>query len=540
MRFYLLLLFVSVIRLSTVTAQGLDELESFTDCSEKSWTIVQDESSQALWSCTTNFGEPILRLRGSDEQYSIWLVSELMSFDQLSMPFISFKYKNTIVNGALDLLYSIDYTGESTIQNIESATWLTIPTNLYPIGDDDEISNAAHHPSIALDFLKGESVYFAFKFSSTSGDFDMSLDELRIRSDYYRDVEGSIQAGDRCADVKTALTALIDDHQVIPYTDVSFDIWDSHFTTDLRMNDEGERLIIWDMYGDNPSGQEVYEYIAGEDKDFGEEIELEGLYYNREHSFPKSWWGGDRETDQYSDIHYVVPVDKVVNTIRSNFPYGETDDVIRQTTNGSKLGFSSVEGYTREVFEPIDEYKGDVARMHLYVATRYGPEAAAWKREDSRGQLILSGEENSFFVDWYLNLLLKWHRQDPVSPKEIDRNNAVFTIQGNRNPFIDHPEYADLIWGNEEGLSCDMVTDVEDVKSTIELSIQPNPVDHEFVINASDRIDRIRLYDLNGRRVLESENRTTISVENLDKGIYIVQLLFKENGLILNQKIIKL
>lgn len=539
MRIYFSILFMSCVGLHFISAQGLSEIESFNDCSQNSWTIIQEASSQSTWSCATDFGEPIIRLRGSETNYSIWLVSELIAFGQSAMPFISFKYKNAIVNGDLELFFASDYTGGSTIQAIESATWSPVPISLYPIGDDNEISNAAYHPSIALDFLIGQSVHFAFRFTSTSGEFDMALDELQIRSDYYADIDMGIQLGDRCADLKSSLTTLLDDHRVIPYTDRSFDIWDSHFTTDLRLNDAGEQLIIWDMYSDNPAGPEAYEYIPGEDKDFGEDIDQEGLYYNREHSFPTSWWGGNRDTDQYSDIHFIIPADKIVNTTRSNFPYGETDDLIIETSNGSKLGFSSLEGFTLEVFEPIDEYKGDVARMHLYVATRYGPVAGAWQNVDSRGQRVLSGEEYSFFVDWYLDVLLKWHRQDPVSQKEIDRNNAVFSIQGNRNPYIDHPEYADLIWGNEDGITCDMVTDVEDVIQPIKIDLSPNPVFNELVINGTN-IDGIRIFDMSGRQVLEQEYRSVISLQHLEKGLYIIQLLFNEHGYALNQKIVKL
>lgn len=331
MRIYFTVIFMACFGLQFLLAQVLNEIESFNDCPQNSWTIIQEDSSQPAWSCTTDFGEPIIRLRGSDANYSIWLVSELIPLDQSSMPFISFKYRNAIVNGDLELLYTSNYTGGSTIQEVESATWSPLSISLYPIGDDNEISNAVYHPSISLDFLNGQSVYFAFRFTSTSGEFDMALDELQIKSDYYTDIETGIQSGDRCADLKSSLTVLLDDHLVIPYTDRSFDIWDSHFTTDLRLNDAGERQIIWDMYSDNPDGAEPYEFIPGEDKDFGEDIDQEGLYYNREHSFPTSWWGGNQETDQFSDIHFIIPADKIVNATRLNFPYGETDDLDRKS-----------------------------------------------------------------------------------------------------------------------------------------------------------------------------------------------------------------
>lgn len=540
MRFIISIVASFFIYLNTQTAQILNQVESFNDCSDNSWAIIAESNSESSWNCTIDSEESVLRLRGSSTDFTIWLVSELISLDQLTMPYLSFKYKNAIVNGDLELLYSTDFNGEFSFEKVGSSTWSDIPINLYPIGNDNEISNAAFHPAISLGFLKGESVYFAFRFKSASGEFDLALDEVYLNSDYYSRIQSSIKSGNRCGDLKTDLTELIQDHQVIPYTDRTFDIWDSHFTTDLRQNDAGDKLIIWDMYGDNPNGTDPYEYIAGEDKDFGEEIELEGLYYNREHSFPKSWWGGDTKTVQYSDIHYVIPADKVVNTIRLNFPYGETDNAITETANGSKMGISSIEEYTREVFEPIDEYKGDVARMHLYVATRYGVMAADWKNEDSRGQRILSGEEHTFFVEWYLNLLLKWHRQDPVSQKELDRNNAVFSIQKNRNPFIDHPEYADLIWGDQDGTVCDMVTSASELVFAKSVAIQPNPVYDHFTVITEIEIDVLNVFDLNGKLVLTQEYKSNVWLEGLEKGMYILQLLSKEQDQIYSQKLIKL
>lgn len=538
MRYFLFTVFY--LFLNSLIAQSLNELESFNDCSDNSWVIVQKDVNDPTWDCTALFGEPVIRLRGSNSAFKIWLVSELISFDQLSMPYISFKYINEIVNGQLELFFSTDFTGEYNFDMLESSSWSSIPLNLYPIGEDDEIRNAVFHPSIGLDFLENQTGYIAFRFSSSEGEFDFILDELNLNSDYYSGMEASIKDGNRCSDLKADLSALINNHHIIPYSDRSFDVWDSHFTTDLRLDDANDQLIIWDMYTDNPGGNDVSEFIAGRDRDMGDEVDAEGFFYNREHSFPTSWWGGDIETVQYSDIHYVIPVDKVVNAIRLNFPYGETDNPITVTENGSKMGISSLEGFTREVFEPIDEYKGDLARMHLYVSTRYAGMAADWKTQDSRGQRVLSGEEYNFFVDWYLNLLLKWHRQDPVSQKEIDRNNAVFSIQGNRNPFIDHPEYADLIWGNQDGVACDMITNAEDLFFQEIVVIQPNPVHYELIITSDLPVDLINLFDVNGQLILSQNDTSTINVEQLDKGMYILQFISKEKGQVQSQKIVKL
>ena len=176
-----------------------------------------------------------------------------------------------------------------------------------------------------------------------------------------------------------------------------------------------------------------------------------GDCWNREHSFPKSWWGGG--TDQrYSDIFHLYPTDGYVNNQRNNYPFGECANGTRlQVTIGGKtyvgkgkLGYSTFDGYSDKVFEPDDEYKGDFARSYFYVATAYY-NSTGWTGDMLKG----SSNHFPFFTDWAINLLLKWHRQDPVSQKEIKRNNYAHSWQGNRNPYIDHPELAEHIWGNK-------------------------------------------------------------------------------------------
>lgn len=520
----LLILMLALVNPAGVFLQGINKIESFTDCSTTTWNTIQANSNASDWNCTKEFEDFAIRLRGDRENFEIWLVSEMVQFDANSQPFIIFNYKNKKVNGKLELLYSTDFSGRYDYQEVVSASWETIPINLYPIGDDNEINTFIRHPAISLSELTEEDIYFSFRFTNESGDYDLLLDELWLHQDYYSRVESSIEFGYRCADIKSELSALIDDHQMIPYTASEFDTWDSHFTTDIRLNDRGDRYIIWDMYSDNPDGAEAYEYIPGRDQDFGADIAREGLYYNREHSFPKSWWGGDFENAQFSDIHFVIPVDKEVNSIRLNYPYGETANPVLETSNGSKLGNSTAPEYPNRVFEPIDEYKGDVARMHLYVATRYELLAANWKNEDSRGDAVLSGDRYTFFEDWYLNTLLKWHAQDPVSQKEIDRNNAVFSIQHNRNPFIDHPEYVGLIWGDEMGTACDEITSDEDVFTIEALSVYPNPVTDLLRIQTAFEFDRISVTSLIGRKRLIEGDSNFIHTSDFDAGVYMIQL----------------
>ena len=173
-----------------------------------------------------------------------------------------------------------------------------------------------------------------------------------------------------------------------------------------------------------------------------------GDCYNREHSFPKSWFNDAKP--MYSEAFHIYPTDGKVNGQRSNFPYGECANGTTLSSSGSvkalgRLGDCTFPGYSGTVFEPDDQYKGDFARSYFYMAAAYNDKIAGWNSK------MLAGNSYPVFSSWAINLLLKWHRQDPVSQKELDRQEVVYGAQGNRNPFIDHPELAEYLWGNKKG-----------------------------------------------------------------------------------------
>ncbi len=241
-------------------------------------------------------------------------------------------------------------------------------------------------------------------------------------ADYYQSCEN--KSG------RALLSAL---HSVVgPHKTVSYDgLWDLYRTSDVRPNGH-----LWDMYS-------TKEWIPGQ-KQCGS-YKLVGDCVNREHSFPKSWFNDAKP--MYSDAFHLYPTDGKVNGQRSNFPYGECAGGTTLPSNGSvralgRLGTSTFPGYTGKVFEPVDEYKGDFARSYFYMAAAYNDRIASWSSP------MLAGNAYPAFSSWAVNLLLKWHRQDPVSQKELDRNEAVYARQRNRNPFIDHPELVEFIWGN--------------------------------------------------------------------------------------------
>jgi len=231
--------------------------------------------------------------------------------------------------------------------------------------------------------------------------------------------------------LKTQLYNIIKGHTSVSYNP---SVWDAIYTTDVKPNG-----YVWDMYSDKPGGSPAYDYTLGDDQCGN--YSGEGSCYNREHSFPKSWF--DDASPMYTELFHVYPTDGYVNGKRSNFPFGEVGSASWTSTNGSKLGTSNYPGYSGTVFEPIDEYKGDFARTYFYMATRYENVISSWP-----GSAMLDGTNEQCYSDWALAMLIEWHENDPVSQKEIDRNDAVYAIQHNRNPFIDHPEYVNKIWGD--------------------------------------------------------------------------------------------
>jgi len=162
----------------------------------------------------------------------------------------------------------------------------------------------------------------------------------------------------------------------------------------------------------------------------------EGDCYNREHSWPKSWWGG-KKNDAYSDLFHVYPSDSFVNSKRSYYPYGNVDFPLYTSSGGSRLGYCNVTGFSGTCFEPSGKHKGNLARGHFYMALRYGNEFSCCDKE---------GVDGAQIKPWLMRVLLQWHQEDAVEMWEQEFNNRVAALQGNRNPFIDFPSLAEFFF----------------------------------------------------------------------------------------------
>lgn len=238
--------------------------------------------------------------------------------------------------------------------------------------------------------------------------------------------------GKRDAALKEALRSLIYNHTEVS----SYDALPSYFQrTDIYPGTNR----WWDMYSDMP----IY-------------LPWSGKLLNREHAFPKSWWGGGKNTPAYVDLNHLYPAEAAANMAKSNWPLGEVASSPSFDNDWVLVGppVSGQGGGAQKVFEPNDEYKGDFARTYFYMVTCYSN--LTWA---SKYDWMLQQNDYPTLDTWAVNLLLKWHKADPVSQKEEQRNDVVYSIQNNRNPFIDHPELADYIWGDKRGIVYDIEVD---------------------------------------------------------------------------------
>ena len=299
-------------------------------------------------------------------------------------------------------------------------------------------------------------------------------------ANYYNSANGL--TGDR---LKAALHNIVKGHTSISYAQ----IWNAFWSTDNKGNG-----VVWDMYSDRPNGTPPYTYQLGQNQCGN--YDSEGDCYNREHSWAQSWFGNDNTAK--TDLHHIFATDGFVNQKRSNYPFGEVLSASWTSKNGSKLGSCKTPGYSGTVFEPIDAYKGDFARAIMYMSVRYYGEDASWSSSDMTTKSVIK--------PWAVDMLLRWNELDPVSQKEIDRNNAIYNdYQHNRNPFVDHPEYARMIW-------------------------DPHWSADEYVLPNDIQADCIIVYDISGRMLLKksvmNEEEEMVSLKNqLQRGCYLIQLL---------------
>ncbi|MBB6372272.1 endonuclease [Chryseobacterium shigense] len=301
--------------------------------------------------------------------------------------------------------------------------------------------------------------------------------------------------------LKNKLSQIITDgHQAKTYNG----LWTAYQTTDRDYFYENDGTVL-DIYSENPTGQDPYNYtiITNQCGQYNSESDC----YNREHIVPQSLF--DEASPMVADVNFIRATDGKVNGMRSNYPFGKVQNASFTSLNGSKLGSSASPGYGGTVFEPIDAFKGDVARMIFYFVTRYQSQLGSFTSANGTGDM-LGTTAFPGLQTWELDQLRAWHISDPVSSAEIARNNATYEYQQNKNPFIDHPEFVELIWGSA-------VADTQSPTAATNLVAQ-NPTSSTMSLSWTAATDNIGVvaYNVYANGVLKATvSGTTATVQGL-------------------------
>lgn len=337
-----------------------------------------------------------------------------------------------------------------------------------------------------------------------------------IPEGYYSSLDGLTSAN-----LKTALHNIIcqDTTHYLGYGSNTGHTWQGFYSTD---RDPATNEVI-DMYSDS-ARYFASNYVALGYPGFGMTIQIE-------HSVPKSWWGCDINHPDCAarDLNHLYPSDGKYNDYKSDNPLGVVTGKPAHTNGVSKIGTGTYDGYTGTVFEPADKYKGDFARGYFYIATAYQHYTNKWVL--SAPGIMMEADTYPTLKPWAIQLLLQWTRQDPVSQKELTRVENVFAIQKNRNPFIDHPELIEYIWGNKKDSVyrlADHPSATSPLTETVrpaahKLSISPNPAKGQIhlSINGDTGSYQYTIYSMTGSIVLSGNaSASTINISGFKSGVY--------------------
>lgn len=349
-------------------------------------------------------------------------------------------------------------------------------------------------------------------------------------------------------------------HDIIyPHTRLSYsELWNAYSITDTAPIDS-----VPDGYTKTDLVYDMYAWMRYFPKFHSDNDHSQTGGINREHSVPNSWWGGENgNATAYTDLHHLVPADGAANNAKSNHPLGEKTENDGLTLNwplqdkyhNGHLYVSKDYvcsrvwnvpedaqddfGNAAKVWEPDDIYKGDFARMYLYVVCAYETEIH-WQTN----YMFYSDNENLTTIKpWALELLLKWHRNDTVSQKELDRNNLVESLQNNRNPFIDYPELVEYIWGDMSS-ECFELGKAKCAYGELPYLNEENHDDEEniFVYQNGNKLminaeGHVQVIDMSGKTIInKSVSNGHIDISHINKGVYLVRVIGKD---LITQKII--
>ncbi|HLV45818.1 MAG TPA: endonuclease [Flavobacterium sp.] len=320
--------------------------------------------------------------------------------------------------------------------------------------------------------------------------------------------------------LKSQLKTIISiNHSPLSYTPGLWNLYnssdpDNGFRDKYYENDDS----ILDIYSENPNGTE---YTFTPISDQCGNYSSEGDCYNREHLIPQSYF--DELSPMVTDAFHIWPTDGKVNGQRGNLPFGTVNTPNYTSQNGTKRGSSAVSGFSGTVVEPIDEFKGDIARAYFYFATRYEDLMDDFYTDHPGAAVraMFDGSIDRVFDTNFLAVLYQWHIQDPVGQREKDINNYIYQEQGNRNPYIDNPEYVTAVWFPEllDAPNFDLVP----------FNLYPNPAKNSTIfISSKEKINLITIYSVNGILIRKISNPVFVDevykISNLPRGMYLIRV----------------
>ena len=324
-------------------------------------------------------------------------------------------------------------------------------------------------------------------------------------------------------ELKEALHQIISNHVIFPYTSTSTDTWDILQESDQDPNENNNMILVYT----GRSQEKGYRDGSGNYSQYENGNGTQSNSWNREHIWPKSHGFPDEDDNAYTDVHNLKPCDRSVNSSRGtkDFDFGGN-----QHSEASDCLTDS------DSWEPPDYVKGDIARILFYMVVRYDPGVDHENNTFDLELVDYTTPNNTEPILGKLSSLLDWHLSDPVDDFEINRNEIIFGFQENRNPFIDHPNLVNYLWGDNVGLvwNENLTVPENEIVKTI---IYPNP--SSGIINfSSDMEDEIiEIFNLNGQNILNKIIDNSNSVElDLPSGIYFLRSNTKSG--IYNSKLI--
>lgn len=368
-------------------------------------------------------------------------------------------------------------------------------------------------------------ILFTFVLNTYSqSDFGSSFDptygivQANIPQDYYQEANGKSSE-----QLKEALHQIISNHTVFPYTSSSTDTWDILQLSDQDPENHDNMILVYTGrsqdkgYRDGSGNYSQYENGNG----------TQNNSWNREHVWPKSHGFPDEDDNAYTDVHNLKPSDRSVNSSRGTKDYDY----------GGSQHSEALDCLTdSDSWEPSDLVKGDIARVLFYMVVRYDP---GYDHNNNSFDLELvdyTTPGNNDPILGKLSSLIQWHLDDPVDDFEINRNEVIFGFQQNRNPFIDHPNLVNFLWGENVGQNWNESLSYNNSFDN-DLTIFPNPTNG--ILNFTEELqnEKIEIFSLTGQKIFDREVTNINSIRlNLNSGIYLLKV--SNNHRVINSKII--